>query len=90
MAAFISIDGLIKLCGAHPEFEWLRQEPDSGKWRVVVSRNGELFTGECTNTEALQEARNSAVWRDHREHLMKLLATRRALEAAFPQFAPRR
>ncbi len=87
MTYFVGIDGLLKLVNAHPEFDFLRYEPQSDRWRTVVSRNGELSSGECTNREARQKANESAVWTARREQMQKVTATRRAIESAFPEYA---
>lgn len=88
MNAFIGIDGLRKLATEHPEFDWLRHELEIDRIRCVVSRNGELFTGECTDQEAERKAQTSDVWRVHREKMTKTAAVRRAIESAFPEFIP--
>jgi len=86
MKTFIGIDGLKTLMEAHPELDWLRVELELEKIRVVVSRKGELFTGECTDKEAKIKAHTSTVWAAHREQMTKTTATRRAIEKAFPEF----
>jgi hypothetical protein len=86
MARFIGIDGLLTLVNAHPEFDFLRYEPQSDRWRTVVSRDGEQHTGECSNYEARQKVKESAVWTAHREQMQKVTATRRAIESAFPEY----
>lgn len=86
MKTFIGIDGLERLLEAHPEFDWLRYEPEPTAIKYIVSRNGELFNGFCTDYEAAINAGKSDVWRHRKEQMMKTTARRRAIEEAFPEF----
>jgi hypothetical protein len=86
MKTFIGIFGLKTLMEAHPEFDWLRVELELEKIRVVISRNGELFTGECTDKEAKINSHSSSIWELYREKMTRITATRRAIEKAFPEF----
>lgn len=86
VTAFIGIDGLRKIAEDSGELDFIRHEPQPDKHCVIVSRAGELHTGECTDQEAQQKRRKSSVWRTHSEKMMRATAERQALESAFPEW----